>query len=61
MKWGSEREVLPESFDGGLSSHMVMQGHVSGDVFDMCWAYRGASVAGAAAVQQEQPEADLPV
>lgn len=40
---------------------MVLQGHVCGDVFDMCWAHRGASVAEAAAVQQEQPEADLPV
>lgn len=26
----------------GLSRHMVMQGHVCGDVFDMCWAHRGA-------------------
>jgi len=26
----------------GLSSHMVMRGHVCGDVFDMCWAHRGA-------------------
>lgn len=40
---------------------MVMQGHVCGDVFDMCWAHRQSSgVARAAALQQEQPAADLP-
>lgn len=37
-----------------------MQGHVCGDVFDMCWAQRGC-MAEAAAEQQEEPEADLPV
>lgn len=32
--------MLPEIFDGGLSSHVFMQRHVC--VFDMCWAHRRA-------------------
>lgn len=44
----------------GLSSHMVMQGHVCCDVFDMCWAHTAVVWLQAAVLQQEQPAADLP-
>lgn len=56
MKWVSERSASRKLW-WGLSSHMGMQGHVCGDVFDMCWAHRG--VVWLKPRQQMQPKGDL--